>query len=432
MKKFATYFIALLAAAAIMSACGKQHDGLFDKTASARLKESLDNMRSLLTQPEYGWRMEYFAGNNKADYGGYNYVLRFTADSVYARFDLDPSLQTGSLYRLTSDDGPVLSFDTYSEVLHYFAIPGWNKYEGRGGDFEFLIISATEDEIVLQGKRSGKTIRMFPLEEPGLDFITRVHNAFDNFVVGLMDGSVNGAPASGSFDLNDRQVTIAEKDASGNVILELSTAFIPTEKGIKFYSPVDIASVTIDELWLNPADYSITSNHGGVKMKGYFPEDYLEYEFFAGDYSLQIYGGMQSARVKLVPSGDGIHYTMEGLSDYYNLDLTYSKAKGRLLLHPQKIGEYNAQSVYFAAWALDDGGRTSRSEEYGMEIYWYNVSRKTRPVLKFSPIGTEFPTDSFLIVLVDTEGRIVSDLAQSGWDPWGDGQLLYMYQMVRI
>ncbi|MBQ9310696.1 MAG: DUF4302 domain-containing protein [Bacteroidales bacterium] len=429
-KQHIAYIFAVLLAACLASSCLKDQSDLFDRTASARLQESLENTRAILVSPPLGWRMEYFAGNSKADYGGYNYALKFTDTEVLAGYDLDPSIRTTTLWKLTSDDGPVLSFDTYSEVLHHFAIPGWNKYEGMGGDFEFLIISAEPEKIVLQGKRSGKTIKMYPLEESMDTFLAKVHDAFEEFAVGLMDGSVNGAPVEGAFDLNRRQVSFSEKDASGHVVNSGATSFIPTDKGIKFYENLNIASLTISDLLFDASTHAITSTTEGVRMTGRFPDDYLEFENFAGNYTLQCYGGFMSTRVQLVPAEDGT-YLMKGLSDHYDLVLTYSKAKGRLVLNSQKIGEYNGQSVYFAAWALDDGGRVSRSEEYGMEVCWDTRSAKTRPIFRFSTLGNEFPTDSFLIVLVDTEGRITGDLAQPGWDPWGEGQFLYMYSLTR-
>ena len=65
-----------------------------------------------------------------------------------------------SLYKMTTDNGPVLSFDTNNYAFHYFATPSGSSrnlygesglYQAYKGDFEFMILSATADEVVLKG-----------------------------------------------------------------------------------------------------------------------------------------------------------------------------------------------------------------------------------------------------------------------------------------
>ena len=87
-----------------------------------------------------------------------------------------------SLYKMSYDDGPVLSFDTGNEVLHYFATPSGSSknlygesglYQAHKGDFEFIVMSAKPEEVVLKGKRSGNKILMYPLDESPETFIEK-------------------------------------------------------------------------------------------------------------------------------------------------------------------------------------------------------------------------------------------------------------------
>ena len=82
---------------------------------------------------------------------------------------------------IITDNGPVLSFNTYNDVLHTFTNPedvgitsGFGNDEtgtGIGGDYEFIIVDPPEDAsyMMLKGKKRGTYNLLTPIEE-GVDY----------------------------------------------------------------------------------------------------------------------------------------------------------------------------------------------------------------------------------------------------------------------
>lgn len=63
--------------------------------------------------------------------------------------------------------GPVLSFDTYNEIFHFFSDPAIPGLPGLGyeGDYEFIFMGQENNELILKGKKTGNTFRMHPLSK---------------------------------------------------------------------------------------------------------------------------------------------------------------------------------------------------------------------------------------------------------------------------
>ena len=217
MKTNKTVFWAfsLLLLAGLSQSCLKDQKDIFDKTAAARMESALESTLSILKSPANGWYMEYYAGNSQADWGGYNILLQFTDDEVTATSERDPDYTTTTYYKLTRDNGPVLSFDTYTEVLHYFATPAGSGslYQGRGGDYEFLILEATNQKVVLKGKRSGKICTLYPLSGDGKDYLKGITDKAESFVIGEAHGTLNNKKIGAEFDLDHHQISLFEEEA---------------------------------------------------------------------------------------------------------------------------------------------------------------------------------------------------------------------------
>ena len=122
--------------------CLKSYVEYFDDSSASRLSTYLSDLDAMLGGEQYGWRMEYFVGNEDGDFGGINVALKFDNEKgeVTAMSEEEKEGAYTSLYVLTTDSGPVLSFDTYNPVLHKYGTASAEYYEGRGGDYQFFII----------------------------------------------------------------------------------------------------------------------------------------------------------------------------------------------------------------------------------------------------------------------------------------------------
>lgn len=430
MKKYSKIiFAAFLAIAALsLQSCLKDQTDYFDKTAAARMQDALDNAREVLTSSGNGWVMEYFVGNSQADHGGYNIVLSFTEDEVTATSERDPEYTTTTYYKLTTDDGPVLSFDSYTEVLHYFATPAGSGslYQGQGGDFEFLILEATKDKVVLKGKRSGKISTLTPLAEDADSYIAKIVSSVGDFAIGEVKGSINGKPVHAEIDLDYRQFYIYEVDGDGveNEETEVSSPYIYSTTGIKFYEPLEIAGATISSFDFDANTLALTTSDASVELVGVVPEDYLPFNFFEGTYSFKCYSGTYNVTLE---KGEGKTYILKGISDKFDLVVDYISAKGRLHLGAQAVGTDSGYTVVMAPWDLGNGGTLYPGAlGVGVEFVWNKD--KEKPVFTFVSDGgiSGFNTDSFILWYLNDAGSSAGAASSCSWFKWNSYQWPYI------
>lgn len=210
-----------------------------------------------------------------AELRGYNLLLSFTDDEVLvASENNDPERFSASFYSLKQSAGPVLTIDTYNENFHLFSDPdsevsgvGTNG-KGMEGDFEFLILKATPDSVVLKGRKTSNRIIMTPLpeNESWPDYIKEIRHSSEEMRFKAFELQINGEiiPVSISF----RKLIFTFQDDNGQEV-SLSVPFIVTKDGYKFYSPLEIKGTVIDEfIFTEGGDSGLfeSSNDTSVKL----------------------------------------------------------------------------------------------------------------------------------------------------------------------
>ena len=164
---------------ATFAACSRDEESLFDKPAAVRAQEAIENAFDVFTSAENGWEMAYFpnleayVANSTTSSKGYNMVLKFSKNgnvSVTAKNSTTGNkimTDTASTWAVKSDYGPILTFDTYNDVFHAFSDP---KENGAGmlGDYEFLILKATPELVLLKGKKHSAYSVMRPMKNTDL------------------------------------------------------------------------------------------------------------------------------------------------------------------------------------------------------------------------------------------------------------------------
>lgn len=170
-----TSIVAFAFAVGISPSCNREEDEIFDQSAAERLTAAQNADYDLLCSAPNGWEMLYFATSTER---GYNFLMKFEeGDKVTVA---TRNQNTGDAYReetsafdIIGDDGPVLTFNTYNSLFHFYSDPEQDPTDpnqanlGRGsnGDYEFKIISASSDMIYMRGKKRGMEIYMYPLAE---------------------------------------------------------------------------------------------------------------------------------------------------------------------------------------------------------------------------------------------------------------------------
>lgn len=253
--------------ALVLQSCLKDDDDKFSESASARMDTYLSEAQQALMNAPYGWALDYYPESSQS-YGGYEYTVKFGADSAAVRFE--NAFSDGeqiSLYSMKKNDGPVLSFDTYNSFIHYFATPSSDLNEGYNGDFEFVIDSIGEDKVKVHGTRNHNVLYFRKLTESAATYMEKVVETGDNFLLGSAALSIGGEAVNASFDVSDRQVVFATATDT------IQTAYTYTDKGLRFYQPVTINGVTVEELTYD--DDALTLTGDGVTSEGCYVDPSL-------------------------------------------------------------------------------------------------------------------------------------------------------------
>ncbi|MCI2109097.1 MAG: DUF4302 domain-containing protein [Bacteroidales bacterium] len=380
-----------------LSSCLKDQEDVFDGNASERMQTYLSEAQKTLMSAENGWALDYYPDRNQS-YGGFAYAIKFTSSSATVSSVLLPGESITSLYKMSTDNGPMLSFDSYNTLMHFFATPDGNNYEAYDGDFEFVIDSVASDLVKIHGKRSGNTMYFRKLAKSPEKFIADADSvAGDLFVLGG-EGTIGGSALSMSLDYDYQLATFT----SGTETVE--EPFTIIDDGVRFYKPVTIAGKTFSELPYNSTTFlfSGTCTDGtAISLTAQLPDNYVKFPEYEGDYWLHYSRTStikDSCRVTLTPGTKNKTYIMSGLNDNYTVTLNFQKSTGKLEWNSQKIGEYGGNNIWICAWGYGTtpNGSLTWDTEAGMETTWNGD--KDNPVYKFGPNSfSDFKITSFIM-----------------------------------
>jgi hypothetical protein len=276
MKSHSLIWAALaLTTTATMTSCLFEDDDKFDESAALRIEHFTDEVQELLSSADNGWVMEYFPNSASK---GYTMLCRFTpegtvtvaSDHEYLRNNqAGKYTEATSLYELLKEDGPVLSFNTWNDVLTVFVDPvdpttGEEDGYGLQGDHNFVILSATESEIRLRGERQNGELRMYPCTKDWQQFLADVKQTKADF----FNSSISG------FTFTTGQDTIYASGVTTGImvlgerlidpIVSYQEPFIVTDRGIRFQFAYNFNGVTAQEFVINADSSALVSTEGGV------------------------------------------------------------------------------------------------------------------------------------------------------------------------
>ncbi len=435
MKNNIFKLLLLLLPLLIFQSCMKDQEDVFDEPSSLRMQKALDNTRKVLKGSEKGWLIDYYVGDNQ-QYGGYAFTVKFDSLTCTASSELSTDTAT-SYYKLTTDDGPVLTFDTYNTVLHALATPSADHYEGSHADYEFIILSADSKEVVLKGKKTGSIMKMHPLTETPSVYLNSVQSTIGNFVINGASGTVDKTNLDILVDIDNRQI---EYSSSNDSTISGSTAFTITDKGVRLYEPIIVNGQKLQNFIFDADKTTLTcTDASNVTLKGTLPAGYFKYSDYAGDYSFT-YSAPVSGKltkltmdVTLTPSGDGATYKLDGLSSKFSPVLKYNKSKGILELHSQVIGEYQGYKIWLCAWGFATGGNLTLNTSAGMVLN-YNQSSSSDGKLVFNWASNGYSglsTDSFIMWLIDSNGKSAGAFVNPAWAVNNSNRFYYLDSLIK-
>ena len=350
MKKI-LYF--LLASICIrLQSCLYQEDSYFDDSSANRATSDVERCNELLKNAPNGWKLEYYAGKNYS-MGGITLLCKFDGKNVSIISEIGstttkPGVKITSLYKVVSEQSTILTFDTFNELLHCFSTPILSQNSNFQGDYEFAIMSASENEIVLQGKKYRNEMVMTPMPAD-TDWNTYINNlnqianeAFLNTYILKAGGEKVGEVERFSHVFNISTQTESQ-----------DAAFAYTTDGFRFRQPIIIGGKALQNFKWNKTRMTFTCTDAGaehVSMEGVYPAGYKKYEDYTGFYyfyykTLKVnddgtfnFVDAMPFIVQLKRKVDQESYVMTGSDLDADIVVTYEKSIGKLVIKPQQPG----------------------------------------------------------------------------------------------
>lgn len=408
----------------MMQSCLKDQEEIFDEPSSTRLQAALDNAKEVLTSSENGWVFDYFP-DRYLSYGGFLYTVKFDASKVTVGCELDPGNFETSYYRLTDDNGPTLSFDTYNSLMHFFATPSSGNYEAYDGDFEFMIMEVTDDLITLMGKRTSNIMYMRRLNEDAATLIEGAAEMSNNFFLSSADGTIGSTQVSADFDQNVRYVEFSWGEGEGNTAGEY---FLPTPTGIRMLHPVEVNGSTITELSFNPNTLTYTgSDTAGnpITLSGVLPATYSFIDEFSGEFTFT-YGNGASVDVTLVPDATNQTVTIEGISPGFDLIASYDRISGSINVCGQTVYSDSQRTVMVLT--MIPSGNFYPSNNYGFSF----TKNPAKPgVFQVSTYGSTPAEAMGFIIVMQIPGNSSYYASSAPWLINGAFQIPYINALIK-
>lgn len=348
MKKI--YALFSLIVVVLMAACTHEEEDLFKDSSAVRADAAVKANMEILAGASNGWHMEYFPASMQ-QYGGYNLLLKFDSEGkVTVSSELyGPTDAVTSYYSIKQSAGIILSFDTYNEIFHLFSDPGdpmgvgGNGY-GMEGDYDFLIVEATPEKVLLKGKKTGGYAVMTPMEEDWSKYITSIQSAdaamsFRKFEIQIAGQAVDVSVSYRTLTFNYQE---DEEDKSQ------TASYIVTPTGYKFYESLDILGKSIAGFTFDPVSQAFSElSDETIKMTPVIPplnEQFVTGNWFIAYSHLGAYAQTYFAYCKqnfLDLMGEELYYAFMGSLLYGSFGFNFNSSgyAGLLGYDYQLIGE---------------------------------------------------------------------------------------------
>lgn len=184
----------------LLGACSFEQEDLFDEGAAQRIVHFNDNLAERLvaqsSNGNHGWIIQYFvAGTDVADFEGFVLLGSFEKSGKVTLASNHRYLRNGnagkyteavSYYQMLREEGPVLAFNTWNDVLTVFAdpmdpsaAPGnvVSDGEGMNGDQNLVFTGYDGDHILFRGERHSAEVRFIPCDRPWQQYLADVADA---------------------------------------------------------------------------------------------------------------------------------------------------------------------------------------------------------------------------------------------------------------
>lgn len=287
----------LIACGAVLlnTACTFEQDAIFEESASLRITHRNESLKNRLVDQSadgnHGWLIQYFvAGTDDADFEGFNLFGRFyqngkvtlAGNHRFLRTNPNAYAEHTSTYEMLAEEGPVLSFNTWNDILTVFedpVDPSTKQQNGVGmnGDHNLVLRSYQDNEIMFSGERHSASVRFIPCDRPWQEYMDAVNKTKRDITSSAITSYyvTNGKETKyfsglqrGYFNFCDRV-----EDPLENTVL--SCVFTPT--GFRIEAPDTLGANLFQEFKMAADSTCLVSEDGNVKVIAMWDEYILKH-----------------------------------------------------------------------------------------------------------------------------------------------------------
>jgi hypothetical protein len=263
-------YIILLITLSLVASCSYKEGDAFEQKPANRTNNTLETYKNTLEGDTY-WQLSYFPKVSRSflklprmdhSIGGYNIFLKFKDGKVSASAEFMPNNDEYTTYfSYQNTEAITLSFDTYSDVLHHFRRTSGQFPNARGGDIELEILEPINDGYSILGRSSATKMTLTKFTGNRQEYLNKVRANTETLKgKGLNTTQIGGKAVTMVLFPSYRQIAFSYDDQN------VQQAFIVTDKGLKFYEPVTVNGVTLDELYINEAKTALTTPDNSVTI----------------------------------------------------------------------------------------------------------------------------------------------------------------------
>ena len=263
-------YIILLITLSLVASCSYKEGDAFEQKPANRTNSVLETYKNTLEEDTY-WQLSYYPQVSRSflklprmdhSIGGYNIFLKFKDGKVSASAEFMPNNDEYTTYfSYQNTEAITLSFDTYNDVLHHFRRTSGQFPNARGGDIELEILETINNGFSILGRSSATKMTLTKFTGNRQEYLNKVRaNTAVLKDKGLNTTQIGGKAVTMVLFPSYRQIAFSYDDQN------VQQAFIVTDKGLKFYEPVTVNGVTLDELYINGAKTALTTPDNSVTI----------------------------------------------------------------------------------------------------------------------------------------------------------------------
>ncbi|MCH5310767.1 MAG: DUF4302 domain-containing protein [Prevotella sp.] len=280
----------LIALAATTVSCTFEQEDFFEDSASLRVTHTNEKIQQRLVEQsvegQYGWVIQYFvAGTDEWNGPGFNLFGKFydsgrvtlASNHQYLRNgNANKYTEANSTYEMLAEEGPVLSFNTWNDVLTVFEDPVdptsapsrlINDGEGMNGDHNLVLKALNDEDIIFRGERHSAQTRFVPCDRPWQDYIADTETMKKSITCGNVNSYyvVNEAADTLYFvDLRNGRFNFCERVNDPLSVKSLACVFTP--QGFRLERENSFGDNTFQEFTIDAEKSKLLSEDGNTQV----------------------------------------------------------------------------------------------------------------------------------------------------------------------